>query len=63
MDKIINKLKTIKEEYNRIQNKDVETIDVYFKLTNGSTLNCRYEFLLINESKKTITLLFDWHKI
>lgn len=30
MDKIINKLKTIKEEYNRIQNKDVETIDVYF---------------------------------
>lgn len=63
MDAIINRLEAIKEEYNRIQNKDVETIDVYFKLTNGSTLNCRYEFLLIDESKKAITLLLGWQKI
>lgn len=34
-----------------------------FILTNGSTLNCRYEFLLIDESKKAITLLFGWQKI
>lgn len=63
MDKILNILETIKKEYNRIQNKDVETIDVYFKLTDGSTLNCRYEFLHIDESKKAITLLFGWQKI
>ena len=61
MNKIQNKLNEIKAEYEKITNKDIETLEIYFKLKNGQTLSCRYEFLIIN--KNSITLLYGWSKI